>query len=238
MKIYPAIDVLGGKAVRLLQGDYSKATVFNDAPEAAAEEWVSCGSDDLHIVDLDGARYGKSYVTDIIKGIKAKFDIRIQTGGGVRSLSDIDERISAGADRVIIGTAAVKNPELVREAVLKYGEKIAVGIDAKNGYAAVSGWQEVSEVRAVDLALKMKDMGVKTVIYTDISKDGMMTGPNIEATREMIEKTGLNIIASGGVSSLADVENVSKTGAYGVIIGKALYNGSVDLKEVIEKYKG
>ncbi|MCC8097465.1 MAG: tRNA-dihydrouridine synthase, partial [Eubacterium sp.] len=189
-----------------------------------------------HIVDLDGARYGKSYVTDIIKNIKSKFNIRIQTGGGVRTLSDVDERIGAGADRVIIGTAAVKNPELVKAAVEKYGEKIAVGIDAKNGFAAISGWQEVSEIKAADLALKMKAFGIKTVIYTDISKDGMMTGPNIEATKEMIEKTGLNIIASGGISSLEDIENVYKTGAYGVIIGKALYNGSVNLSEVIEKY--
>ncbi|MCD8215056.1 MAG: 1-(5-phosphoribosyl)-5-[(5-phosphoribosylamino)methylideneamino]imidazole-4-carboxamide isomerase [Clostridiales bacterium] len=236
MKIYPAIDVLGGKAVRLLQGDYDKATVFNDNPAAAAEEWVRCNAEDIHIVDLDGARYGKSYVTDIIRDIKSEFNIRIQTGGGVRSLSDIDERIEAGADRVIIGTAAVKNPGLVREAVIKYGERIAVGIDAKNGYAAVSGWREVSGVRAAELALNMKELGIKTVIYTDISKDGMMTGPNIEATREMIEKTGLDIIASGGVSSIKDIENVYKIGAYGVIIGKALYNGSVDLKEVTEKY--
>ncbi|MCD7776896.1 MAG: 1-(5-phosphoribosyl)-5-[(5-phosphoribosylamino)methylideneamino]imidazole-4-carboxamide isomerase, partial [Clostridiales bacterium] len=202
MRIYPAIDVLGGKAVRLIQGDYNKSTVFNDSPAAAAENWVKCKSNDLHIVDLDGARYGKSYVTDIIKDIKAKFDIRIQTGGGVRTLADVDERIEAGADRVIIGTAAVKNPELVKEAVEKYCEKIAVGIDAKNGFAAISGWQEVSEIKAVDLALKMKAFGIKTVIYTDISKDGMMTGPNIEATKEMIENTGLNIIASGGISSL------------------------------------
>ncbi|MCD8090553.1 MAG: 1-(5-phosphoribosyl)-5-((5-phosphoribosylamino)methylideneamino)imidazole-4-carboxamide isomerase, partial [Clostridiales bacterium] len=150
----------------------------------------------------------------------------------------VEKRINSGADRVIIGTAAVKNPLLVKEAVSKFGDKIAVGIDAKGGYAAVSGWQEISDIKAVDLALKMKALGIKTIIYTDISKDGMMSGPNISATKEMIDKTGLNIIASGGISSLKDIENVSKTGAYGVIIGKALYNGSVNLGEVIKKYKG
>ena len=152
-------------------------------------------------------------------------------------MKDIDDRIEAGASRVIIGTAAVKNPELVKEAVEKYGDKIAVGVDAKNGMVAISGWEEVSNVTAVDLCLKMKSYGVNTVIYTDISKDGMMSGPNIESTKDLIEKTGMDIIASGGVSKIEDVENVNNINAAGVIIGKALYNGALDLNEVIDRFE-
>lgn len=238
MKIYPAVDILGGKAVRLLQGDYNKATVFNDDPVNAALKWAGCGCNNLHIVDLDGARYGKSYITDIIKEIKKKVSLCLQVGGGIRTISDIEERISSGADRIIIGTAAVKNPDLVKEAVKLYGEdKIAVGIDAKNGYAAIDGWQEVSRISAVELGLEMKALGVKTIIYTDISKDGMMSGLNISSTTDMVMKTGLDIIASGGVSAMSDIEDAASAGAYGVIIGKALYNGSLDLKEVMERFK-
>jgi phosphoribosylformimino-5-aminoimidazole carboxamide ribotide isomerase len=152
-------------------------------------------------------------------------------------MEDVTARIEAGASRVIIGTAAVKNPELVKAAVEKYGDKIAVGVDAKNGMVAVSGWEEVSDISAVDLCLRMKEIGIKTVIYTDISKDGMMQGPNIESTKELIEKTGMDIIASGGVSRLEDVENVDKIGSAGVIIGKALYNGALDLKSVIDRFE-
>ncbi len=237
MKIYPAVDVLGGKAVRLLQGDYNKATVFNESPLKAAEEWVKCGSKNLHIVDLDGARYGKSCINDILKEIKSNFNIFVQTGGGVRTLKDVEERLNAGADRVIIGTAAVKNPKLVEEAVKAFGEKIAVGIDAKNGYVAVTGWQEVSQIKAVDLGLNMKSLGVKTVIYTDISKDGMMQGFNAVETSEMINKTGLNIIASGGISSMSDLEGSAQVGSYGAIIGKALYNGALSLKDILKRFE-
>ncbi len=236
MQIYPAIDIIDGKAVRLSQGSFDSVTVFNDEPSEAAKDWVEAGADYIHIVDLDGARYGRSFVIDIIKDIKSKYNVNIQTGGGVRSLRDIEDRISAGASRVIIGTAAVKNPELVREAVKLYGDKIAVGVDAKNGMVAVSGWEEISSVRAVDLCHEMKKYGVNTIIYTDIAKDGMMSGPNIYATKELIEKTGMDIIASGGVSHMRDVENVKNINAAGVIIGKALYSGALDLKEVIEKF--
>ena len=236
MQIYPAIDIIDGKAVRLSQGSFDSVTVFNDEPSEAAKDWVEAGADYIHIVDLDGARYGRSFIIDIIKDIRSKYNVNIQTGGGVRSLRDIEDRISAGASRVIIGTAAVKNPELVREAVKLYGDKIAVGVDAKNGMVAVSGWEEISSVRAVDLCHEMKKYGVNTIIYTDIAKDGMMSGPNIYATKELIEKTGMDIIASGGVSHMRDVENVKNINAAGVIIGKALYSGALDLKEVIEKF--
>ncbi|MBO5560592.1 MAG: 1-(5-phosphoribosyl)-5-[(5-phosphoribosylamino)methylideneamino]imidazole-4-carboxamide isomerase [Firmicutes bacterium] len=237
MQIYPAIDIIDGKAVRLTQGKFDNVEVFNDDPVRAAEQWVKKGATYLHLVDLDGARYGKTFVTDTIKHIRKAFDIPIETGGGVRTIEDIEARISAGASRVIIGTAAVKNPGLVKTAVEKYGTKIALGVDAKNGMAAISGWEEVSGVSAVELCLKMKGYGVEDVIYTDISKDGMMSGPNIESTKDLIEKTGMNIIASGGVSTMQDIENVKNIGASGVIIGKALFNGALDLKEVIEKYQ-
>lgn len=238
MQIYPAIDIIDGKAVRLTQGRYDDVTVFNDNPVMAAKEWVDAGATYIHLVDLDGARYGKSFVDRIIKDITTQFNIPVEVGGGVRTLEDVDTRINAGASRVIIGTAAVKNPQLVKEAVEKYADKIAVGVDAKNGMVAVTGWEEVSNISAVDLCLKMKEIGVKTIIYTDISKDGMMSGPNIESTRELIEKTGMNIIASGGVSCMQDIENVKNINAAGVIIGKALYNGALDLKQVIADFEG
>lgn len=237
MQIYPAIDIIDGKAVRLSQGSFEEVTVFNDSPVEAAKDWIEAGATYIHIVDLDGARYGKTFVTEIIKDIKSQYDIKIETGGGVRTMKDIEDRINAGASRVIIGTAAVKNPELVKEAVKKFGDKIAVGVDAKNGMAAISGWEEISNVTAVDLCLKMKEYGVDTVIYTDISKDGMMCGPNIESTKDLIEKTGMNIIASGGVSKMEDIENVNNINAAGVIIGKALYNGALNLKDVINKFQ-
>lgn len=238
MQIYPAIDIKDGKAVRLQQGKFDEVTVFNDEPLEAAREWAENGATYIHIVDLDGARYGKSFITEIVKKIKAEFpNIPVQTGGGVRTMEDIKARIDAGVSRVIIGTAAVKNPELVEEAVKLYGDKIAVGIDAKNGMVAITGWEEVSNVTALDLCLKMKNIGIKTIIYTDISKDGMMSGPNIEATKELIDKTGLDIIASGGVSSMKDLENVQSINAQGVIIGKALYNGALELNEVVEKFE-
>ncbi len=237
MQIYPAIDIKDGKAVRLVQGNFDEVTVFNDNPAEAAKAWAEAGATYIHIVDLDGARYGKSFIIDVLKEISSKYDIPVQTGGGVRTLDDVTARIEAGADRVIIGTAAVKNPELVKEAVKLYGDKIAVGVDAKDGMVAIKGWEEVSDVTAVDLCLKMKGFGVKTVIYTDISKDGMMSGPNIESTKELIEKTGMDIIASGGVSQMKDLENVNAINAQGVIIGKALYNGAIKLSEAIDKFE-
>lgn len=237
MNIYPAIDIIDGKAVRLSQGSFDDVTIYNDNPVEAAKSWIEAGAKYIHIVDLDGARYGKSFVIDIIKEIKAKYDIKIQTGGGVRTLKDIEDRINVGADRIIIGTAAVKEPNLVKEAISLYtNEKIAVGIDAKNGMVAINGWEEVSNISAVDLCLKMKAYGVNTVIYTDISKDGMMIGPNIESTKELIQKVGINIIASGGVSKMVDLDNIKDINAEGVIIGKALYNKALNLKDILNRF--
>lgn len=237
LQIYPAIDIIDGKAVRLSQGRFDKVEVFNDSPVEAARAWVEAGASYIHIVDLDGARYGKSFIVDIIKSITAEFNVPVQTGGGVRSLEDVTARIEAGASRVIIGTAAVKNPELVKAAVELYGDKIAVGVDAKDGMVAIKGWEEVSNISAVDLCLKMKGYGVNTVIYTDISKDGMMQGPNIDSTKALIDSTGMDIIASGGVSKIEDVQNVCDINAAGVIIGKALYNGAMQLSEVLDRFE-
>lgn len=234
MIIYPAIDLRGGNCVRLLQGDFDKTTVFSDSPIQTAEKWASCGASWLHLVDLDGARQEKNDNRAIICDIASKLTIPVQTGGGIRTMADIDELLSHGVSRVILGTAAVKDPDFAAKAVEKYGDKIAVGIDAKDGYAAIFGWEAVSDWKAVDLAEKMKLYGVKHIIYTDIATDGMLTGPNFAAMTEMSRVFGSGIIASGGVGSLEDLVALTKTGVSGAIIGKALYTGSVDLEEAVK----
>lgn len=238
MRIYPAIDIKDGKCVRLSQGCFDKVTVYGENPVEIAKQWVKEGASFIHLVDLDGALLGEQANKKVIKEIAQSVGIPIQTGGGIRSIDTIKDRLSLGVDRVIIGTAAVKNPDLVREAIMTFGaNKIIIGIDAKDGRVAVEGWEEVSSLSAVDLCLQMKEIGVKTIIYTDISKDGMLCGVNIEATKELIDKTGMEIIASGGVANLSDLEKVSVIGVEGVIIGKALYQGSVDLKQAIEQFE-
>lgn len=237
MQIYPAIDIKNGQCVRLRQGRFDDVTVYGDDPIKVAEKFVKSGATYLHIVDLDGARNGMSYNQEIIKEIVERFDVPVQTGGGVRSMRDIENRISLGVSRVILGTVAVKNPELVQEAVKVYGDKIGVGIDAVNGWVAIHGWEEISQVTAVDLCRRIKDYGVKTIVYTDISKDGMMVGPNVEATKEIIKMTGINIIASGGISTMMDLENLDNIGAHGIIIGKALYQGALKLSDVISRFE-
>ena len=237
MKIYPAIDIKNGKCVRLRQGNFDDMTVYNDNPVEVAKEWIKNGASYIHLVDLDGAREGSGVNSDIIKEIANLSDVPVQTGGGIRTMEDIENKLALGVRRVILGTVAVKNPEIVKEAVEKFGDAIAVGIDAKNGMVAVSGWEEVSEVSAVELCVKMRDYGVKTIIYTDISKDGMMSGPNIEATKEIVDATGIDIIASGGVSGMNDLENVAKINAHGAIIGKALYTGAINLKEAVDRFE-
>ena len=237
MRIYPAIDIKNGKCVRLRQGNFNDMTVYNDNPVEVAKDWIKNGASYIHLVDLDGAREGSGVNSDIIKEIANLSDVPVQTGGGIRTIEDIENKLALGVRRVILGTVAVKNPEIVKEAVEKFGDAIAVGIDAKNGMVAVSGWEEVSEVSAVDLCVKMRDYGVKTIIYTDISKDGMMSGPNIEATKEIVDATGIDIIASGGVSGMNDLENVDKINAHGAIIGKALYTGTINLKEAVDRFE-
>ena len=237
MQIYPAIDLKNGQCVRLKQGRFDDVTSYGDDPVQRAKIWEQAGATYIHVVDLDGARTGNSYNLEAIKKIVSAVNVPVQTGGGIRSMRDIEQRIDAGVSRVIIGTAAVNNPELVKEAVRVYGDKIAVGIDASKGMVATDGWEKISDVPAVALCKKMAEIGVKTVVYTDISKDGMMSGPNIESTKELVEQIGINIIASGGVSTMSDLESVESINAQGVIIGKALYQGALDLKEVIERFE-
>lgn len=233
--IYPAIDLKEGKAVRLQQGNMDKTTVYGDNPAIIAKELESSGAKWIHIVDLNGAFAGKSKNLDAIKSIINSVNIPLQLGGGIRTMKNIDTMLNeVGVQRVILGTAAAKNPQLVKDAVQKYGDKIAVGIDAKNGYVAVNGWAEESSILAIDLARQMKNIGVKTFIYTDILKDGMMEGPNIEQTKMISEIGGIDVILSGGISCKQDVINAKDAGFAGAITGKAIYTGAIDLNEVIK----
>lgn len=238
MQIYPAVDIKNGKCVRLKQGNFDDVTIYEQDPVKAAKNWIEKGATYLHIVDLDGAKQGDSQNEQIIANIVKLSDVPVQTGGGVRSLEDIERKLSKGVARVILGTVAVKQPEIVKQAVQKFGaDKIVVGIDAKNGNVAIAGWEEVSNVSALELCLKMKEYGVKTIIYTDIAKDGMMSGVNVSSTKELVEKTGMDIIASGGISNMQDLQNVQDIKAQGVIVGKALYQGALELAEIIKKFE-
>lgn len=237
MTIYPAIDIKDGKCVRLQQGRFNQVSVYGEDPAEVALRWQSMGAEYLHVVDLDGALKGGAVSAAAIQAICRQVDMPVQTGGGVRSLADIENRLSWGVNRVILGTAAVTQPELVARAVEKYGDKIAVGIDAKNGYVATHGWEQVSGKDAVGFAHEMESLGVSTIIYTDIATDGMLSGPNISAMQDMAQAINLNIIASGGVGSLDDILALRPTGVHGVIVGKALYTGRVDLAQAIARAK-
>ena len=237
MLIYPAIDLYGGKAVRLYKGDYAQMTVYNDHPTMVAKDFAACGATHIHLVDLEGAKTGTTPNFDTVKAIKDTTGLFCEIGGGIRSLETIEKYLSAGIDRVILGTAAVTEPGFVEKAVAKYGDKIAVGIDIKDGYVAIKGWTVKSEENAFDFCEKMQKIGVKTLICTDISKDGAMQGTNHELYRELSQKFQMDIIASGGVSSMEDVEKLRKLDIHGAIVGKAYYTGSLDLKKAIEVAK-
>ena len=237
MLIYPAIDLYGGKAVRLYKGDYAQMTVYNDDPVAVAKDFSAQGAVCIHLVDLEGAKSGTTPNFDTVAAIKAETGLFCEIGGGIRSMETIDKYLSAGIDRVILGTAAVTEPGFVEAAVAKYGEKIAVGIDIKDGFVAIKGWTVKSEENAMDFTAKMEKIGVKTMICTDISKDGAMQGTNHELYRELSEKFSMNIIASGGVSSLEDVQRLGKLSIHGAIVGKAYYTGAIDLAQAIEVAK-
>ena len=237
MLIYPAIDLYGGKAVRLYKGDYAQMTVYNDDPVAVAKDFAAQGAVCIHLVDLEGAKSGTTPNFDTVAAIKAETDLFCEIGGGIRSMETIDKYLSAGIDRVILGTAAVTEPGFVEAAVAKYGEKIAVGIDIKDGFVAIKGWTVKSEENAFEFCEKMQKIGVKTLICTDISKDGAMQGTNHDLYRELSEQFQMNIIASGGVSSLEDVERLAKLSIHGAIVGKAYYTGAIDLKKAIEVAK-
>jgi phosphoribosylformimino-5-aminoimidazole carboxamide ribotide isomerase len=234
MIIYPAIDIKGGKCVRLQQGRAIDETVFGNDPVEMAQSWERQGARFLHVVDLDGAFEGQSPNEQIIRGITNAVSIPIQLGGGIRTMEKIKRFLEDyGIKRVILGTAAVENQELMRKAAEKYENRIAVGIDAKQGKAAIKGWVQETDTSAADLALNVKELGIDTVIYTDIAKDGMMSGPNLKETREMIRKTGMSIIASGGISRLEDLQELKNIGAAGAIIGKALYTGAINLPDAL-----
>ena len=238
MIIFPAIDIKDGKCVRLKEGDFAQKTVYSDNPAEMALRWQKEGCEFLHIVDLDGALEGKSKNLQVIKDILALSKVPVQVGGGIRNMETVDEMLTLGVARVILGSAAVKNPEFVKAATSKYDDRIVIGIDAKNGEAAISGWGEKSGINAADLALNMKKQGVKRIIYTDISRDGTLTGVNAQETAELAEKTGLKIIASGGVASIDDIKILkSYLNIEGVIVGKAIYDGRVDLKQAIDLAK-
>lgn len=236
MRLYPAIDMKDGRCVRLRQGQFDQIQVYSDSPAEMACLWEKQGASYLHLVDLDGALKGRSVNAACIREIMRAVSIPAELGGGIRSLKDIEEVLNLGVTRAIIGTKAVENPQLLKEAVREFGaEHIAAGIDAKDGRVAIQGWEEISERSAAELALQMKEMGVRTIIYTDISRDGMLSGPNIEATRALGEATGLDIVASGGVSCMDDLRRIREAGIHGTIIGKALYEKRIDLAAAVRE---
>ena len=234
MNIFPAIDIVKGCAVRLFKGDYDKMTVYSDNPASVASDFEKSGAQFLHLVDLEGAKDGTTPNIETVKQIRKSCNMFIEIGGGIRSMETIETYLKAGVNRVILGTAAVNDEEFLKEAVSKYGKKIAVGVDIKDGFVAIKGWTEKSEFSGMDFCKKMQSIGVKTIICTDISKDGAMKGTNLELYKTLSEELDINIVASGGVSSIEDVKALAKMNIYGAIIGKAYYTGAINLKEAIE----
>ena len=232
MQIYPAIDIKDGRAVRLRQGLAADVTDYG-TPAEAAMDWKTQGATYLHVVDLDGAFEGKGRNLPLAAEIVRETGLPVELGGGIRTMEDIEARLTLGVARVILGTVALTDPDLVRRACARYPGRIACGIDAKDGRVAVRGWVEASDVDPVDLALRMKDAGVLDVIYTDIRRDGMQTGPNVEATAELVRRTGLRVIGSGGVGKIQDLYDLRDAGCAGAIVGKALYNGNFTLAQAL-----
>jgi len=234
MFIFPAIDLYGGKAVRLYKGDYAQMTVYSDSPIDVARDFEKSGAKHLHIVDLEGARDGTTPNIDTVCALKKNTSLFCEIGGGIRTMEIVDRYIEAGIDRVILGTAAVTNPSFAKEAADKYGEKIAVGVDIKDGFVAVKGWTEKSNESAFDFCKKMQSIGIGTLICTDISKDGAMQGTNVELYKTLSNELNMKIVASGGVSSLDDVKALRALDIYGAIIGKAYYTGAISIEEAVK----
>lgn len=234
MLIFPAIDLLGGEAVRLLRGDYNEKTVYSTDPVSVAEDFASAGAEWIHLVDLEGARDGTAPAYELICRIKERTGLRCEVGGGIRDICTVERYLGAGIDRVILGTAAVTDRGFLREAAGRYGDKIAVGIDLRDGFVAIKGWTETTELSALEFCREAESIGVGTVICTDISRDGAMRGTNRELYRTLSSELGMNIIASGGVSSMDDVRALRELGLYGAIVGRAYYTGAVKLSEAIE----
>lgn len=237
MKIYPAIDLYGGKAVRLFKGDYRQMTVYNDDPVAVARDFMDSGAEYIHLVDLEGAKAGTIPNFETVCAIKKETGLFCEIGGGIRSIDTVRRYLDNGIDRVILGTAAVEDPAFLEESLAAYGEKIAVGIDIKDGFVAIKGWLEKSSWDAMDFCREMESKGVKTLICTDISKDGAMQGTNRQLYQTLSQQFSMQIIASGGVSSMEDIQALAKLNIHGAIIGKAYYTGAIDLRQAIEVAK-
>ena len=234
MILFPAIDILNGRAVRLYKGDRNAVTDYGD-PLEFAEKWAEAGAEWLHVVDLSGAFSGESGIDPVLTQIKKRFPLKVQSGGGLRTVDDVRRRLGAGADRVVIGTMGAYHPDEFALAAYEFPGQIVAGIDAKNGMFAVNGWTEETEIPAVDFGKKCKRMGIACALYTDISRDGAMQGPNVEETVRMQRETGLSVIASGGVSGMRDLEALRERGVYGAVLGKSIYSGAVDLKEALAR---
>lgn len=237
MKIFPAIDLYDGKAVRLFKGDYSRMTVYSENPIEIARDFEQKGAEYIHLVDLEGAKDGTTPNIEIVKQIANETSLFTEIGGGIRSMETVKKYLESGVDRVILGTAAVNDPEFLEQAVKTYGEKIAVGVDVKDGFVAIKGWVEKSQYTCFEFCEKMQNIGVRTIICTDISKDGAMQGTNRALYKELSEKMGIDITASGGVSDIEDIKALRSLDLYGAIIGKAYYIGAIDLKEALEVAK-
>ncbi|MBQ9911292.1 MAG: 1-(5-phosphoribosyl)-5-[Lachnospiraceae bacterium] len=238
MILLPAIDLIGGKAVRLLKGDYEKMTIYSDDPVKVAMDFSSCGAKWIHLVDLEGAKSGDTPNIGTIRRIVSSSGLKAEVGGGIRSMRTIDQYLESGVSRVILGTAAVQDPTFLKEALGEFKGAVAVGADLKDGFVAVKGWLEKTGVKGSDLLKEMEALGVKTAIVTDISRDGAMQGTNVKLYEELCKSLKMNVVASGGVSSLDDVVSLKKAGLYGAIVGKAYYTGAIDLKEAIRLCRG
>ena len=238
MNIFPAIDIIGGKAVRLERGDYAKMTVYSDSPVDVAKSFEAAGAKFLHVVDLEGAKDGTTPNLDVIVKIISETSLKVEVGGGIRSREVLKAYIDAGVFRVVLGTAAVSDPEFLESALREYGDKIAVGVDLSDGMVAIKGWREVSSISCMDFFERLEGLGVKTVICTDISKDGLLGGTNVELYRTLSEKFSIDIIASGGVSTLDDIRRLREMNLYGAILGKAIYAKRIDLSEALTLARG
>lgn len=237
MIIIPAVDIKDGRCVRLIQGRMDRETIFGDDPVAMALQWDGYGAEIIHVIDLDGAVQKEPCNLEAIRRIAGSVKARVQVGGGIRNLDTIESYLNSGLHRVIIGTEAIRNPQLVKDACRAFPDRIIVGIDAREGMVAIEGWTEITKTRAVDLAMQFEDSGVSAINFTDIHRDGMQTGPNIVETKRLAEAVSIPVVASGGVSTLQDIKNLlplEKYGVKGVITGKALYTGSLDLQEALE----
>lgn len=234
MRIWPAIDLRGGKCVRLQQGDYNRETIFGDDPAAVAQRWVNEGADCLHLVDLDGARDGELVNGEVIAAIVSSVDVTFQLGGGIRDEACITRLLDLGLDRLVIGTQALKQPDWFRKMANQYPGHLVLGVDARNGMVATDGWLETSKTSAIELAKQFESEPIAGVVYTDIAKDGMMAGPNLDAMREMQEAIELSVVASGGVTTAEDAKALAEIPMAGAIIGRALYEGTIKLAEVLQ----